>query len=301
MNNLKNISNATFLKAIFGNISGKYKPAFVSFKGDPQKDGDWTRLWDQSEIREPSYNNYFTLSTFGPDKNGNYLAQNNSFHAIHVIVLDDVCISKTKINETQVDQKNVKTFLPQASYVIKTSQGNAQVGYILKEPVSDINKIKELGELLVKYQLSDPKTLHDLPTRLMRLPQGSNGKQSRLCFCELKKFEPELKYSLEELTEKMTVRQKSEEKACAEEVKLSASSVLELPPAQNPVLTALKEHDLYKGLSNKPGYHNIICPNHGEHTNKAETGAMYHPARDTPWASSRVLIPTAKISELQTF
>lgn len=275
MSNLKNISNITFLKAIFGDISGEYKPAFVSFKGDPQKDSYWTRLWNLSEIGDMSHNNYFTLSTFGPDKNGNYLAQNNSFHAIHVIVLDDVCISRTKVNKTQIDPKNVKTFLPKASYVLKTSKGNAQVGYILKEPVADMDKIKELGELLAKYQLSDPKTLHDLPTRLMRLPQGSNGKKSRLCSCELKKFEPELKYSLEELCKKMTTKQKSKEKAYAEEPKLSASYVLDLPPAQNPVLTALKDRDLYKGPSNKPGYHNIICPNHAEHTNKAETGAMY--------------------------
>lgn len=119
----KSLSNQEFLRAIFGQ---DWKAAHVAnFRGDP---GGQNARWNSSHIGErtlPAGNQYFAISLFKP-VHGRIVRTKDSFIACHVIVVDDV---GEKIPIEQLLQ-----LLPLPSYILETSRGSFQYGYILKEP-----------------------------------------------------------------------------------------------------------------------------------------------------------------------
>jgi hypothetical protein len=71
-------------------------------------------------------NNYFSLAVFQPDDAGQYRRLKARFHALHAVMLDDI--------GTKVAMERL-TLRP--SWLLETSPGNYQAGYLLREPLTD--------------------------------------------------------------------------------------------------------------------------------------------------------------------
>ena len=109
---------------------------------------------------------YFGTSTCSPDPESKGLRNRKSLFAeLHVIVLDDI---GTKVPI----EKLPKDFKP--TYSIETSAGNFQYGYVLDEPISDLGAAEALVQLAYESGYSDEGG--KMPTKLVRLPAGINGK-----------------------------------------------------------------------------------------------------------------------------
>ena len=127
------IGNDAFLMAFFGNAPADTRPVVVSFDGDPTKVAakSWFgRPW-QAEPEEATglparANNYFSLAAFRPDEAGQYRRQKARFSALHAVMLDDV---GTKVAMDRL------TLSP--TWLLETSPGNHQAGYLLREPLAD--------------------------------------------------------------------------------------------------------------------------------------------------------------------
>jgi hypothetical protein len=146
------ISNRRFLEAIFGE---RWREAqVVYFLGDPdnQPKGSWQRhnAGDVIEMLDARHNNYFEVSL--PDGTPG------------VLVFDDVGI--------KVDRRALERIMGPPSYVLETSPGSYQVGYLL-DPAADqalmAARRRTLHKVLGGDNLKNPRAL-------MRLPSGANGK-----------------------------------------------------------------------------------------------------------------------------
>ncbi len=90
------------------------------------------------------YNNYFGLAVFRPDEAGHYRRQKTRFQALHAVMLDDI---GTKVAEERV------TLPP--TWMLETSPGNCQAGYLLAEPLADGGVADRLMDALVFAHLCD--------------------------------------------------------------------------------------------------------------------------------------------------
>ena len=88
-----------------------------------------------------------------------------AFERFHVLVLDDIGtkIPLDKIPETM-----------QPSYIIESSEGNFQYGYVMAEPIEDIYEAEALVNVAYGSGFSDSGG--NMANKLVRLPEGLNGK-----------------------------------------------------------------------------------------------------------------------------
>lgn len=190
------VSNGSFLRGIFGEDLDDVRPVVVSFEGSPVSvpgKAWWGRPWggdaDQDDELPTSANNYFSLAVFRPDEAGRYRRLKASFHALYAVMLDDV---GTKVNMDRL------TLLP--SWLLETSPGNYQAGYLLCEPLVDGHAADRLMNAIVNAKLCDPGA-NGPRARLARLPLAVNGKHAPPFLCRLVQWTPELRYSVHELVD----------------------------------------------------------------------------------------------------
>ncbi|NCC04925.1 MAG: DUF3987 domain-containing protein, partial [Proteobacteria bacterium] len=81
-----------------------------------------------------------------------------------------------------------------------TSPGNYQFGFLLTERLYDMGLADRIGKAIIKAGLSDPGA-GGLPTRYARLPQGWNSKHNPPFRCQLRAFNPERTYTVQELVD----------------------------------------------------------------------------------------------------
>jgi hypothetical protein len=105
----------------------------------------------------------FYLSTMSalPDENGKYRNRQAQFASLHAVVLDDI---GTKVDPAAVEP----------TYVVESSPGNYQWGYVLDPAVDDVELADRLVRTLYEAQLSDSGG--KLVNKYVRLPWGVNGK-----------------------------------------------------------------------------------------------------------------------------
>lgn len=170
------MDNSEFLNAIFGQFVGNahvtdfiYDPAeipadrhLMCWKGD---------YFSRHKFTEGS-NQYFTISTFSPDEKGVARRRKALYQRTHCIVLDDV---KEKLNLEEVNR------LPAPSWVLETSKGSEQWGYILTEPCTERHQVENLLDGLVANGLAPDGRDPGMKgvTRYVRLPDGYNTKSNR--------------------------------------------------------------------------------------------------------------------------
>lgn len=199
---MHNTTNADFLSAI---IKPAVKQKFYS-KGaclwvcsKPYKDGSWSgaKYTKESEIHEVDKNNYFCVSLQKP-VDGILTRGKKNFDVLICIVLDDI---GTKALEPPL----------KPSWVIETSKGNEQWGYILSTPIDDASYAEKVIKAIARAGYTD-KGAKGLSTRYMRLPVGSNDKPEHVATNDgkpyphkLLQWSPKLFYTVEEILDALEI------------------------------------------------------------------------------------------------
>lgn len=115
---------------------------------------------------------YYGTSTCMPDDDGQLRNRGALFKRLFVVVLDDI--------GTKVPLETLPEALTQATYVIETSPGNFQYGYVLDEPIDNFDHAKALVQLIYDSGFTDSGGA--LPCKLVRLPGGCNLKPAHAGF-----------------------------------------------------------------------------------------------------------------------
>lgn len=270
--------NQAFLHAVFAGAQQENRPVLVSFKGNPAKvpNSFWSgRAWlgDDGGLAQED-NNYFSLAVFKPDEVGQYRRKKAQFAALHAVMLDDV---GTKVPMDRL------TLRP--SWMIETSPGNFQAGYLLREPMTDVSMVDCLMNAIIVAGLCDPGA-NGPCARLARLPNAFNGKHEPSFPCRLANWSPELRYSYGELVAGLELEVKPPGRPKRTVARQSQPSPQDgdpiwLPrPSENRVLAALRERGLYKAPLGD-GKHDITCPWVNEHTGGIDRGTAYFEPNDS--------------------
>lgn len=170
-------SNKEFIEAVFG-VDAPFAHV-TDFTTDPDVKltgmehmiawkGDYFSRYQFA----PVSNQYFTISTFYADDKGTARRRKALYRQTHCIVLDDV---KEKLVQSEVDK------LPSPSWVLETSSGSEQWGYILTTPSTERNKVENLLDGLIANGLAPDGKDSGMKgvTRYVRLPDGVNNKAKR--------------------------------------------------------------------------------------------------------------------------
>lgn len=115
---------------------------------------------------------YFGTSSCTPDPiEGRLYNRKALFNRFFVLVLDDI---GTKVPVSKIPDKLKPT------YIIESSPGNFQYGYVLKEPLDVLTQAEMLVQLVYDAGYSDDGG--KMATKLVRLPDGVNGKPGKKDF-----------------------------------------------------------------------------------------------------------------------
>lgn len=268
------VTNEEFLLAIFG----EHAPwaHVTSFLEDPSNIPDSLRFkcWAGGYAKDtsiiPDSNQYFTVSIFNPDNEGKARRRKVLLNAVFIITLDDV---REKLPIEQVNK------LPLPSYILETSPGSEQYGYILDYPCTDRHKVDNLHDGLIANGLApnskDPGQKG--VTRYVRLPEGVNTKNTRVVSnggtpprCNLIEFHPERRTSLLDLARPFNVD------LSAERRETRVDGAADLP--DHPLLD-LADIIHIKDIRSD-GRFDITCPWVVEHTGAADDGAAIFTNKD---------------------
>lgn len=273
------VSNGDFLLAVFDEAMtdalAETRPVLVSFDGNPASAPG--RVWagkpwmgndDVSTTLPANANNYFSLAVFRPDEAGQYRRQKARFFALHAVMLDDVG-SKVAME---------RLTLP-PSWLVETSPGNHQAGYLLREPLTDGPAADRLMNAIIAAGLCDPGA-NGPRARLARLPVAMNGKHTPPFACRMVTWSPDLRYSLAELVDGLeldfaSATRPTRQRTRGAQQRPSDGDPVWIPrPDENSVLVALRALGLYK-VPLGDGKHDITCPWVQEHTGATDGGTAY--------------------------
>lgn len=282
-------TNQAFLEAIFGlcNPAADVRPLLCAKHGDPDnKKAGWApQPWGETRPENPDLNWYVQPSTFA-SIDGKWRAQKAAVVAVHAVMLDDV--------GTKVPLVRLTACPP--SWLLETSPGNFQAGYIFSTPIDDAKQADALKAALIDADLCDSGASGGT-ARWMRLPIGINGKakyaqDGQPWRCRLTEWHPERRYSMDELIERLELtppvppgRPKRQKKTkvtgerLAELIDQNADNVHIPRAAENPVLAALAQRGLYKRPLGD-GKHDVTCPWAHEHTDGIDHGSAYFEPSD---------------------
>ena len=281
------VTNHEFLESIFckaSELGGTVcRPVHVSFIQSPASASrvDWNGIsWDGvNEPKSINCNSYFSISAFHPDNKGVYRRRKTQFAGQFVIALDDIVAEVTK--EKQKAQIPCSEIKLEPSWVLETSAGNFQVGYILNEPITDERTAGALSKAIIRKGLSDPGA-GGPSTRLMRLPYASNTKVNPSFRCRMRLWEPKRRYSLQQfmdaygisLSEVKKAKAPLPAKAKTVQIAHDGNAVWKPKPSVNIVVESLRARSLLKSEI-EPGKYDITCPWTEEHTDQVDSGACY--------------------------
>ncbi len=170
-------TNGEFLSALFQGLAAPQRPYVLGFGGRPKDRKAWGgEAWraDKSHTDNAALNWYFSLATYAPADDG-YHRREKDCAAVYGVMLDDLgtkALPLARLNACP------------PSYVIETSEGNFQAGYLFTDPVTDFESIKDLNQSMVEAGLCDPGAKSPT-TRYGRLPFASNGKSDPAFKCKL--------------------------------------------------------------------------------------------------------------------
>lgn len=258
-------NNEEFLRAIFGEM---YPYAHCcGFPDDPsniassRRNKCWAGGYFKDTYINPTHNTYYCVSLFAPDENNRSRRRKQNFSACRIVPLDDV---EEKLPIEQVNK------LPKPSYILQTSHGSYQYGYILDVPCTEIDKIDNLHDGLVNSDLApnskDPG--QKSVSRYIRMPYGTNSKKSKLVNgqpvpCQLIEWHPERRVSLEALAEPFGINLNAPRRGTRID---GAADLPDHPLLDLADIITIKE-------IRSDGRFDISCPWVDEHTGAADDGA----------------------------
>ncbi len=277
------VANAAFVEHVIRGVADGASAAICSKPNNPETGGWIAIAAEDVDVQCPSdRNNYVNCSSFVHDQDGTMRAKLATFSGFHILVLDDV--------GTKVDRNRLAGVVP--SWEIETSPGNSQLGFILAEPLRDLQAVERLQSAVMKAGLSDPGASG--AARWVRLPTAINGKpkhhneRGEAFACKLVGWKPEKQFTVQELYSVLGL-DSSAQATIEPTVKFPKAAYVTLgdgvwtsAPSENPVLAALRDRGLYKDQIS-PGKHDVTCPWVGEHTDAIDGGTAYfEPNADYP-------------------
>jgi len=259
------VTNSEFLTALFGvDAPWVHVTDFPYDPGNIPKDQHliaWKGDYFSRYGLQPGYNQYFTISNFYCDDQQQARRRKALFRHTPVIVLDDV---KEKLSMTEVSK------LPRPAWILETSQGSEQWGYILDTPCTDRARVENLLDGLVANGLAPEGKDPGMKgvTRYVRLPEGSNSKASKLVNglpfkCNLTLWEPFNRVTLEQLAQPFAV---DLDRVRRESRIDGAAAVSDHPLINIPETIHIKE-------VRSDGRFDITCPWVDEHTGSDDSGS----------------------------
>jgi len=264
---MMNISNQEFLQAIFGS---EFIWAHVTdFFHDPGCEftdisrAAWLGNHYINYTLHDYANQYFTISLFDTDKSNRARRRKELFKATYCIVIDDV---GEKIDPGLLFDK------PAPSWILETSPGSQQWGYILDKPCTDRSQVELLLQGLVANICPDGIDSGMLGvTRYVRLPEGWNTKASKVALnngelfkCKMILWQPKTKINLSLFAQIFNI-----DLTCQQKTNLPINDLPLIDHANHPIWTliTMKEH-----LGDNR--YMISCPWQSEHTSQEDTGTM---------------------------
>lgn len=235
-------NNDRFLSAIFGSAISQTFTA--SFRG-PMASANWNR---NPFASDPGSNNYFCVSTIGGD--GRRTPENCT--ALHVILVDDV--------GTKVDAARPTGILGAPTYIIETSPGNEQWGYVLSPPCTDPATAEALVRGAKELFTADAAGRN----RLARLPYGTNGKNGYNT--KLILWEPQKTLTPEQAFINLEATPVPQEELIHSDA---------LPREVDPIVQAMELTGHPFTTTRTPGLYTVQCPWLADHSDGRDDGAAY--------------------------
>lgn len=281
------ITNADFLNGLFGeHLDPDRDPRLfawvTNFWPDPNAAPTkvwYGQKWDGSEYASNGTGNaFFSIGLLRyAAKKGNVLStisrRKDCFACLPCVMLDDV--------GTKADEE-----LPvPPTWLIETSPGNYQAGYLFTAPIESASDADAyIKALTAAGKLTDGGGQN--VTRYARLPVGSNTKAKygdpfphRLAV-----WEPSRRYDPMELADALGLdltvhqplrsRKKRDALRGAKRQEADDDEIFQARADENPVITILKSRGLYKSPLGS-GKHDITCPWVSEHTDQIDGGTAY--------------------------
>ena len=110
---------------------------------------------------------FYGTASMRPTLMGDIRNRQSQFESLHVVVLDDI---GTKVPVASLPD----ALANRASYILESSPGNYQYGYVLEEPLADLAAAKVLIQTVYRSGFTDGGG--GLVNKAVRLPFGVNGK-----------------------------------------------------------------------------------------------------------------------------
>lgn len=272
------ITNDEFLRTIFGEYTDDQHAVLICSRENLKS--SWvSHPWKKGRTRfSRSEDNYFTVSLFKPNEEGRYTRNAELVTATCCIVLDDYtvksCISKKQTkNKTQLPFENLPL---EPTWVIRTSKGNAQVGFIMSAPIKDRSTIDQIYKVLNKKGFTDGGAESN---KYMRLPNGRNSKYNEDNACFLAYWNPSAVYELEDFLKAFGISERVAVNVPIKKNKFPPKSdvYIECPPEGFVIQTAIDRglNPQWKG----DGYE-LTCPWSNEHTTNGDKAKYYAPNKE---------------------
>lgn len=218
----------------------------------------------------PGMDSYFSMSVYRDPEGKRGLA---NAEECSCFFLDDVGLGSGSKVGTRLED------LPVPTWVIETSAGNHQVGYLFSTPIA-IPAAQQLFKALGK-STGATDTGGQNPTRWGRLPVGVNSKPERRgpdgqpFVTRLVTWNPDVSYSMEDLATRLGLDLEGPRAAERKRpMATGAERMFEPGTDEPPALAALKANGLWKREA-KEGVHDITCPWVDDHTGAIDDGAAY--------------------------
>jgi hypothetical protein len=192
--NKPQVSNKDFLMAVFNNPPENLCAWVASYDVKPQESGPehWAGhyLPVNSCPEMEGSNNYFSTALFSRSQYP-LKRQLSCAEGMYCVVLDD-------LKETPL----------KPSWSLETSPSNHQLGFILKEPIRDMDLAKRLlTEISQKSLVNGNDKSGNNPIRYVRLPVGSNTKYETPFKHVIHEWHPNLRYTLAEIIETLNLNE----------------------------------------------------------------------------------------------
>lgn len=268
------IDNNEFIEEIFGNYIDKNNNVLITCLDDVKSKIWPVQPWKQNKRFSNEKNNFYSVSLFSPTETGEWKRQAKYVSATCCIVLDDYTLSD------YISEGNKKTQIPfnklplKPTWIIRTSDGNTQVGYKLSSLITDVELIDYIYNFLKEKGFSDGGANSN---KLMRLPNGKNTKYQTNNLCFLVEWNPELTYDIDEIMNAFQIEKPTVKRSCSSLPStrtLEGNIVFEPCPEKGFVF----QYAMKKGLEPREiekGKFECICPWSNNHTTGGNKAVFY--------------------------
>lgn len=269
---IEGITNDAVLNALFRRMPADERAILCSVNGNPSEADPtaWAgRPWALGEKCPLSHhwNNYVAISSFR-EEDGKYKRRKAQFGRTHAIMVDDI---GTKVPLSAVP----KELIP--SLVVETSPGNFQATFFLDHPVTVQDTVQDgIRQMIAKLTPDQKDPGMAGVTRVLRLPEGINGKPTylrdgKVWRCKVWVWRPEITTSWSEfvnafgLVDRLKVF-----------VEPNDGVTMERKRNFEIVRACLKQLRRIKHATSS-GWMDITCPWLDQHTARANTGTAVAP------------------------